>query len=92
MVSIESVINDLRLASLFAETSPSNPNTIYGGTIIENVNGIKIYHKGFSIQKNGEGWLVKLPRGQFIDDYSVKNASDIAPLIANYYRAEGWLT
>lgn len=91
MVNIDSIIAELRLASLYAEVSSSDPFIINGGTEVRNSQGIKLFSRGFSVRFSDEGWLVRLPRGQFVDNCVIPESSMVAPLIIEHYRKEGFI-
>lgn len=88
MVNIDSIIAELRLASLRAEASATDPLVINGGTDVSNVHGVKLYSRGFSVRFSDDGWLVRLPRGQFVDNCVVPEPSLVASLIIEHYRRE----
>lgn len=91
MVINDTIIAELKLASLYAETSPADPRTINGGTEVRNIEGIRIFSRGFSITATNGAWIVKLPSGQFIEEYLVKNSEEVAPLIIKYYKDEQFI-
>lgn len=92
MVNIDLIIAELKSASIHAEISSSDPLIINGGTEVRDAHGIKLFSRGFSVRFSDAGCLVRLPRGQLVDNCVVSEASMVAPLIIEHYRRDGFIS
>lgn len=85
------IMNDLcerlRAADLVAEIESASPLLILGGEGVRDVGGIKVYKRGFSICYDGAIWLVKLPCGQTIDEYTLADEEEVFKLVINHFRS-----
>jgi hypothetical protein len=91
MVNMDSIVEELRQFSLYAEICESDPAMINGGTTVETFNGIKIFSRAFSVCLTGDALIVKLPQGQFVDEYIVSKQHEVARFIIEHYREEGFI-
>jgi hypothetical protein len=87
MASVEDLCSALRKAALKVEIESSDPISILGGEDIRDVNGIKVYKRGFSIKFTGNKWLVKLPEGQIVEDHELDNSDEVIGLVIKHYQS-----
>jgi hypothetical protein len=89
MVSIDAILNELRASSLFAEIYSIDPPVLHGGADFKDVDGIKLFARGFSIRYVDGRWIVRLSCGQTFNEMFIEEDDKVASSVIDYYEKEG---